>query len=392
MKTKNQIIMKTTGKMLKVLAISLMMALFFVIAKRASAQNMSKESLSIISIKSNNVKYSSAQLADLARLDLEKLGIYEVMDKYDIISLLEEKKLNPETCLGKSCLINLGKQIGSDKMMTGSVDLYGEKIIITLRLIDIFTESIEKVHVEEFLDLQNELSSMMHITVNKMFSKEIDKELFERLTKKNNYESSINNPDENILKLAGPRMGFTVLTGEASGRFQAPEKQGGFDAFPMMFQFGYQFEKQYINEGNFQALFEFIPMVTGLDQGMFLPSFTILNGLRDNRKGWEFAFGPTLSFVRKAQVYYADNTWQLKEDWSETDDYGYIIENPHKITEKIDSRGSVRAQTGFVFAVGRSFKSGNLNIPLNAYVIPGKDGWRFGLSMGFNGKSKNKQQ
>jgi hypothetical protein len=53
-----------------------------------------------------------------------------------------------------------------------------------------------------------------------------------------------------------------------------------------MFMFGYQFEKQYLNEGNLQALFEFIPSVTGVDQGLFLPNILFLHGLRHNRSGW----------------------------------------------------------------------------------------------------------
>ena len=60
---------------------------------------------------------------------------------------------------------------------------------------------------------------------------------------------------------------------------QAKKNVGGFDAYPAMFQFGYQFEKQYLNEGNFQALFEFIPMISGLEQNTFIPSFTLMNGL-----------------------------------------------------------------------------------------------------------------
>jgi len=33
------------------------------------------------------------------------------------------------------------------------------------------------------------------------------------------------------------------------------------------FNLAISLSKQYLNEGNFQALFEFIPMVSGLDQG-----------------------------------------------------------------------------------------------------------------------------
>lgn len=41
---------------------------------------------------------------------------------------------------------------------------------------------------------------------------------------------------------------------------------------------------------------------------------------------------------------------------------------------RLDSKGVVHIGSGFVFAFGKSFKSGNLNIPLNIYVIPNKHG------------------
>ena len=53
---------------------------------------------------------------------------------------------------------------------------------------------------------------------------------------------------------------------------------------------------------------------------------------------------------------------------------------------RFDSRGERQFDTGFVFAVGKSFKSGKLNIPVNAFFIPRRDGNRIGISVGFNAK------
>jgi hypothetical protein len=44
--------------------------------------------------------------------------------------------------------------------------------------------------------------------------------------------------------------------------------------------------------------------------------------------------------------------------------------------------------TGFLFAAGKTLKSGKLNLPVNLYLVPGKYGVRFGVSMGWNGKSR----
>ena len=126
-----------------------------------------------------------------------------------------------------------------------------------------------------------------------MFELPVEEDLADKLTKPFDFENAINFPDASRLNLNGPRMGLILFTGTYADILKAPKNVGGFDALPVMSQFGYQFEVNYINSGNFQALFEFIPLVSGLDQGLFIPSFTILNGLRSSRNGWEFAFGLT---------------------------------------------------------------------------------------------------
>lgn len=149
-----------------------------------------------------------------------------------------------------------------------------------------------------------------------------------------------------------------------------------------MFQFGYQFEVQYLNEGHYQALFEFLPTVSGFNQNVFIPSVTIMNGFRNNKYGWEIAFGPTFGLINKANGYFdADNNWHLESDWQEEG-----VENPYKIVNRIDSRGDYELQAGFIIAAGKTIKSGKLNIPINVYVVPNKEGIRMGASFGFNAK------
>jgi hypothetical protein len=54
--------------------------------------------------------------------------------------------------------------------------------------------------------------------------------------------------------------------------------------------------------------------------------------------------------------------------------------------KRFDRRGEPGLGTGFVFAAGKSFKSGRMNIPVNAFYVPGRYGQRWGISVGFNGR------
>lgn len=345
-----------------------------------------KPSISVLNIDTKGLSLDATQMGNLTRIELSKLGKFEVMDRYDVLDQVEKNKLNISNCYGKLCLVELGKTLKMEKMFTGSVELYGQTILVTLSLIDVKTSVIEQTQIKEFLNLPLELQPMIAITIREMFHLPNDEELVTRLTKKFNYDNAINNPTKDRLALDGPRMGFVAFTGDYAQMMRRSKANGGMEAFPMMFQFGYQFEKQYLNEGNFQALFEFVPMVTGLDQGYFFPSITLMNGFRSNLGGWEFAFGPTIGFTSVAEGYYdGTNTFRLKSEWSSDP----LSKDPVFVT-KSDSRGRTKLSSGFVFAFGKTFKSGKLNIPVNAFVTPNKEGMRFGLSFGFNAKNSRK--
>jgi TolB-like protein len=346
-----------------------------------SAQNL-RPKLTVLNIDSQGMNLTSEQLGNIVRIEVDKLDTFEVTDRYDVNYLLEKHSLNIANCYGKICLVEHGKKIGSDYMLGGSVEKYGETIIVTLRLIEVKSEIVLKTSIREYLNLPLEIQTMIRVSVRELFGLANDPNLVIKLTREFNYESLLNNPDKNKVNLSGPRMGFVFYTGQTAEIFKAPKYTGGYDINPSMFQFGWQFEKQYLNEGNFQALVEFIPLISGLDQNMAIPSFTVLNGLRNNRIGLEIAVGPTMNFIKKASGYYDDeNQWHLWNDWNNPD-----VQNPNPKETRLDSRGDYYFQSGFVVAAGWTYKSGRLNIPMNAFFIPSKNGGRFGISMGYNAK------
>jgi hypothetical protein len=342
-----------------------------------------KTSATVLNVDSKGISYDEKQMGNLLRIELEKLDTFQVMDRYDVSYVVEKNKLKIENCYGKICLTEIGKIISSDKMLTGTIEQFGEIYVLTLRLIDVKAETIEKIQVNEYLKLPDELQLMVRLSLLQLFDKPVDKELLKTISKKNNYENSLNNHNKVHVNLNGPRSGFAVFTGKTADILRAKREDGGFDADPVMFQFGYQFEKQYLNEGNCQALFEFLPTITGFNQNIFIPSLTIMNGFRENKYGWEIGFGPSFSLISKADVY-KDSTghWALAREWN-GNDFG---PNPNKVINRVDSRGNLELSSFFIVAIGKTFRSGRLNIPLNAYVIPSRDGWRFGMSVGFNAK------
>ena len=244
---------------------------------------------------------------------------------------------------------------------------------VFFRLIDVQAEKIEKANVIEYLDQESELQTMIKISMNDLLGIPNDKLLVDLLV---NYDRPITS-DRTKVKLNGPRMGVAWTSGQSAKRMMAPKSEGGYNMFPVSSMFGYQYEFQYLSSGDFQALVEMIGTVNGLESGQVIPSITFMNGFRFNKSGWEIGLGPVFRVVKTAQGFYDENAkWHLRSEMPEGADY--------EIVETIDNRGDYKMSTGLIIAVGRTIHSGYLNIPINLYFSPRKEGSVVGLTFGFN--------
>ncbi|NBC83245.1 MAG: hypothetical protein GVY19_07660 [Bacteroidetes bacterium] len=340
-----------------------------------------QEKIAVLNIDTKGITLDEVSMGNLVRLEVEKTGKYNVLDKYDLDYLMKEKNLDYSDCYGRICLVDMGKVLNADKMLTGRVEKFDNKIIFILRLIDVHAGTTEQVDIMEYLDLP-ELQQMVQISVNNVLGIENEMNKVEMLS---DYDDPINTP-KSKLRLNGPRMGFSYIGGEYGDILRDREYNGGYDAFPATALIGYQFEKSYLSAGDFQALFEFIPFIGGLEQSRIIPSITIMNGFRSSKSGLEFGVGPVFELNKKTKGYYVNDKWYTVDEGS--DIFGSQEAIPHPLETRIDSRGDYELVTAWIFALGKTFKSGYLNIPVNVYFSPRKNGYVVGGSFGFNVSKK----
>ncbi|CAI8222686.1 MAG: Uncharacterised protein [Cryomorphaceae bacterium] len=120
--------------------------------------------------------------------------------------------------------------------------------------------------------------------------------------------------DAQIEKLAGPRVGITMITSGSLAslvrgdvpffsddvRKEWTGSTGKYGA--AISQYGWQWESRFADGGDITGIVEWIALVGGMEKGMFLPSASSMVGLR-TAKGIEFAVGPNLSLGGIAMVF-----------------------------------------------------------------------------------------
>ena len=346
--------MKTTKKMI----FTILSLIFIFLINTSWAQN--GVIMALLNIDTHGLHTTdTSSVTDIVRLEMEKTKTYTILDKYEMRDVVRQNKIDYKNCFSRSCLVEAGKILKVDKMLSGSIEQLGNKIVISLRIIDVKSGTIEKSDIMEFLNLP-EIQKMIEIAVKDILGKDNDPQMVSQLV---NYDSPINSP-RNQLRLNGPRMGGALLIGSDTKILTGSRSNGGFEMYQVTSQFGYQYETQYLSSGTFQALIEYIGTIGGLEAGRVVPTFTFLNGFRSNKSGWEFGLGPTFTFKTVANGYYENDNWHLENDWGNAKGT-----NPNQIVSQIDSRGNIELSTGLLIAVGKTFKSGYLNIPLNVYNI-----------------------
>jgi hypothetical protein len=141
-------------------------------------------------------------------------------------------------------------------------------------------------------------------------------------------------PRAATVNLAGPRFGFTSLP---PGAVDKLKERNIVLTNPFISQFGWQFEKQYYSRGSGATVVsEWVGLLGGLDQGVALPSFSWLVGVR-SAGGAEFGIGPNVT----------------------------------------------PAGVGLVVTAGVTLRTAFVNVPLNIAVVPSRVGTRVTVLTGF---------
>ncbi|NBV07947.1 MAG: hypothetical protein EBS09_02430 [Flavobacteriia bacterium] len=377
------------------------------------SQNQMSKSIAVANPNVNNLSIKSEIAAKMMRLELIKIDKYRVLDEFDMADVIKSNASFSSGCYGLNCLSDIGEGLKVDYVLCGSFDGLGNKIAITLKMVDVKNRTIYQSLVKEFDNQEPEIQRMIEQMVKEMNQIEIDKVTAQRLTFKNEPISS-----NNVGKInnSGPRIGYAFMVGSLSEFAKRSEEEGGLDIFPGVSMIGYQVEGQYVGTENFSALVECVINASGLEQGKFIPSLTIMNGFRFGKAGWEFAFGPGFSVKSTSQGFFDTDHQTNRGYFSETDWNQYCNENfynnaaypeynvngvftpptpeqfnsNYHFAKHFDVRGQKSINTTFVFAFGRTFRRGALNVPVNAFYSSQKGGGYVGLNIGFNVQKSKK--
>jgi hypothetical protein len=354
-------------------------------------EQINKKSIAVALPNIENIEVSREIVAKLIQIELIKIETYKVYDEFDMQEAMQQNKKFEENCYGKNCLTELGKQIKADYILSSSLLSFGNRIVVTMKIMDIHTTEVVKTNVMEFVDQKDEIQRMMRMLIRHMHDIAVHPETMSKIA---HDSKPVVKTDVYEIDNTGPRIGYSLFSGELHEFATRDSRQGGLDIFPGATLIGYQFEKQYIGTENFSALGEILVTVSGLEQGVAIPSITLMHGIRFGKGGWELAFGPGFGLAQKSEGFFdtegvygnQGKYWTLNEFQNSTFYDSEIMNDPaYEVDEYLDNRSNTfRLNTRFVLAAGRTFQMGALNVPVNIFYSNMRNSGMIGLSVGFN--------
>jgi TolB-like protein len=123
---------------------------FFTIPVKILSQNPERIPVAILDLEGRGISaLEAATLTDRLRSEMVTVGAFVVVERGQMEMLLEEQGFQQTGCTSAECAVEVGKLLGVQKMITGSIGKLGELYTVDARMFDVQTGEIERVSKRE---------------------------------------------------------------------------------------------------------------------------------------------------------------------------------------------------------------------------------------------------
>lgn len=91
----------------------------------------------------------AATLTDRLRSEMVDLGVFSLVERGQMEMILEEQGFQQTGCTSAECAVEVGKLLGVQKMVAGSIGKIGALYTVDVRMFDVTTGKIERVSKRE---------------------------------------------------------------------------------------------------------------------------------------------------------------------------------------------------------------------------------------------------
>jgi len=102
------------------------------------------------------------------RVELQGTGYFRVCDRANIETVMAEIGFQQTGCTSSECVVQVGRVLGVEKIISGSISKLGDTYIISLQIIDVATALVERSVSEKAACTEGDLVYLMGIAAKKL--------------------------------------------------------------------------------------------------------------------------------------------------------------------------------------------------------------------------------
>jgi len=103
------------------------------------------QTMAVLEFKGKGISQTDASaLSDRLNNELYKLGTYRLVERNQINEILIEQGFQQSGCTSDECVVEVGKLLGAQKMVAGSISKVGDVFSVSARIVDMQSGEIDK--------------------------------------------------------------------------------------------------------------------------------------------------------------------------------------------------------------------------------------------------------
>jgi len=134
--------------------------------------------VAVLDLKGEGVSPSEARtLTDRFRSELVQTNVFTVLEREQMDAVLEEQGFQQSGCVSDECMVEIGKLIGVQAMIGGSIGKIGQTYTLDLRIIQVETGKILRTVSEDYKGDVDGLLDVLKIAANRLAGRAAKKKI-----------------------------------------------------------------------------------------------------------------------------------------------------------------------------------------------------------------------
>ena len=106
---------------------------------------LNSQTMAVLEFEGKGISQVEASaLTDRLNNEIYKLGKYTLVERNQIEEILQEQGFQQSGCTSAECVVEVGRLLGAEKMVVGSISRVGDVFSVSARIVDMQSGEIEK--------------------------------------------------------------------------------------------------------------------------------------------------------------------------------------------------------------------------------------------------------